>query len=298
MSFAVEYRETFGKHLRFSSKWQAASGRLISQSLIVENEIQVTKGMPVLPDGLNMGQSSPLPEYDFLKWPFARVLTFVSIGACFAAMVVSGIAASMELRSLASAPANSTEQFYEIASGGETIGLSSYTKKYVLNGCMYGMTSLQSQVRSNQDVAAFAHQCALLAGRIVASMPTNAYGWLVLAQAGAKTGNVDFLNRGLEQSFLTGRNEQWLAELRVGISEGNRQNLKATVIRNNDTDLTLLASNWAGIQSIASQYAGNPGFRDRAVNIVTKMPAHLQRRFLDLVKNNSNDYVPDHAPSE
>ena len=92
------------------------------------------------------------------------------------------------------------------------------------------------------------------------------------------------MNARYVQSAKTGRTEQWVASLRVGLSEAHRQQLDAAALATSDRDLALLATSRSGVALIAYRYVNEPDFRERITAIVEALPGEDQENFLSRVR--------------
>ena len=177
-------------------------------------------------------------------------------------------------------PEQSTDEYDRIASGGAEIGLSAYSKKQILKSCHYGLTSQLALVRPAAEVRKFASECRDKAAAIVASMPTNSFGWLIIAVASGTLGDKQTMNTALVRSQAAGPREQWITELRVRLAEDNYGNLDETARSANQRDLALLAESDRGVRTIAGRYVNDPHFRERITTVVSALPNDVQKRFL------------------
>jgi hypothetical protein len=187
---------------------------------------------------------------------------------------------------------DSVEEYERIASGQARVGLSSFAKRQVLASCHYGLTSELALVRPAEEIERFAVACRNYSQAVAASMPTNSYAWLVLANASRALGDMPSMNRSLELSQLSGPNEQWLAERRVVLAEDNFDELSDAAKTGNARDLAMLATSYRGVKTIAKRYVTDEAFRNRITTIVSGLPADIQRRFLSSVKRAAQEATP------
>lgn len=187
---------------------------------------------------------------------------------------------------------DSIEEYERIASGEARIGLSSYAKRQVLVSCQYGLTSELALVRPAEQIERFAVACRNYSQAVAASMPTNSFAWLVLANASHALGDMPSMNRALELSQMSGPNEQWLAERRVALAEDNFDSLSDAARTGNTRDLAMLATSYRGVKTIATRYVTDEAFRNRITTIVSELPVEVQRRFLSSVKRAAQENNP------
>jgi hypothetical protein len=203
---------------------------------------------------------------------------------CFCGAVLSAIVAWQEL-ALLGKPLPSQKGFYEsILSGENSFGPSAYSKMVALKDCSYGLEPIVVNIRGAENTAQFAAICMKTAAEITQTMPTNSYGWYVMAQAAAQLNDVDNFKTGYLNSFLTGPHEQWITVQRVDLAENNLAKLTPEMMAAHEKDIALLAVSTKGVQAIARRYVSDVNFRDRVTDIVAKLPDANQRRFLNLVR--------------
>ena len=119
---------------------------------------------------------------------------------------------------------------------------------------------------------------------IAREVPAYAYAHYVGALAAAGLGDKDGFNHRIRAAQITGANEQWVAELRVGLVEDHLADVTADVAAHHEADLRLLAGSSRGVASISSRYVRQPDFRDRITTIVETMSEAEQERFVALVR--------------
>lgn len=213
-----------------------------------------------------------------------RLATMTALALSLAGVGFGGYAVVREATVLDRSPESSIEEFDRIASSGAEFGLSAYSKKQLLNSCYYGLTSRLALVRPRAEIGKFATQCRSKAETMVETMPTNSFGWLVVAIASKTLGDTVAMNAALVRSQKTGPREQWITELRVRLAEDNYARLDDPARQANTLDLALLAESYRGVRTIASRYINDPDFRERITTVVSVLPNDIQKRFLWSVK--------------
>ena len=162
-------------------------------------------------------------------------------------------------------------------------GLSLHTRQQALMDCAYTVQRLGSlEMRYQTDAfrSDLPDRCHKLALAAVSTMPTYSYGWLVAAMSAAASADWADVNDHLYRSQLTGRESQWIAEMRVTLAESHRAQLDERTRIGNDRDLQLLVRSQRGVGTIARRYISDPAFRDRITAIVETMPDDVQLRFV------------------
>lgn len=203
---------------------------------------------------------------------------------CVAGLALGSMALHREAAALAYGTQNSARLYSHIEEGTARTGLSYYSHKRLMAGCITGMTSLNAMVRTAEQNEIFARQCDTLSADILSSSPLDSFAWLISAQAAAVLKDTERMNLGLANSWATARNEQWLSTFRVEVAEANYAALTPEVRDNHSKDLTVLVESYAGISSIAQRYWAEPGFRERITDVVTGLPNDIQGRFLHYVR--------------
>jgi hypothetical protein len=177
------------------------------------------------------------------------------------------------------------ESFAALLNGQQRPGLSIASTRLVLDGCYDAMQGVYGRLRPTAERMSVAQTCRELADAATKEMPSYSFAWYVGALAAVQLDQSEGLVSSLRQSQLTGPTEQWLAELRVALSEDNRDVLPEDVRANNDRDLTLLVISNRGITSIAKRYVDDPSFRGRITEIVEQLSEHDQQRFISTIES-------------
>ena len=182
-------------------------------------------------------------------------------------------------------PQRTEQSFYDhIASGTNSYASSSYSKKLVLGDCSFALLN-RSRAGDEQRQTALARSCEKISRAITESMPSNSQAWYVNAFANAHLGNTRLFLTSYKHSRRTGPNEQWLAENRARLAEDMFADLDAESLSLHEADLTMLANSRRGTRTLARRYAANEDFRERIIDIVSKLPPERQRAFLNDVRS-------------
>ncbi len=174
--------------------------------------------------------------------------------------------------------------FEEAAASGTAVDLSAYSQKLLLGDCHYGLTSVRALAQPKARIEGLAGRCRTVATTSVQGMPTHSFAWLVLAEASAWMGDMPAMRRAYLMSGATGRNEQWMAEMRVELAENHFATVDSEMRKQHEQDLAMLVRSTRGIFAIARRYLDSPDFHDRIVRIVETLPASQQERFLSAIK--------------
>lgn len=165
-----------------------------------------------------------------------------------------------------------------------SIGLSYDVAKAVLADCATALrqtSSLEMLFQGEGAPRRVAETCLALSTAATAAMPASSYAWFVRAQANLAMADIAEFNADLTYSQLTGPNEQWIADLRVELSEANLSQLSPQALAAHDRDLRLLVSSSVGLRNLARRYVTDVNFRERIAAIVETMPETAQRRFIN-----------------
>ena len=193
-------------------------------------------------------------------------------------------AAYSEARSYVSSGLTPAESFAALAADEQVPGLSVTSTRLVLDNCYDAITAIYGRVQPSTKRDAVASNCLRQADAVIQAMPSHSFAWFVGALAALQLDSRGGFTDRLRQSQLTGPNEQWIAELRVGLAEDNFGMLPSDVRELNDRDLGLLVVSDRGIASIAQRYISNPAFRERITVIVEQLPERDQQRFVSTIE--------------
>lgn len=203
--------------------------------------------------------------------------------ACLLAALASVSLLLQEVRVLFQ-PQRAEAGFYDhIASGSMQYAPSSYSRKLVLGDCSFALLNM-SRAGGVDQQSALARTCENISREIAGVMPTNSQAWYVNALAHARLGDVGNFRASYRRSRETGPNEQWIAENRARLAEDMFAELDADSLAYHEADLTMLASSRRGTRTLAERYASDEDFRERIINVVSRMPPERQRAFLNNVR--------------
>ncbi|OEO28640.1 hypothetical protein VW23_004165 [Devosia insulae DS-56] len=177
-------------------------------------------------------------------------------------------------------------QRIEVLADGEFHpGLSRPAHDLILDDCVAVASSLYGLTMPTERRNAALKTCSSAATGFAAASPTYAYAYYVVALLAAEHSDSGAFNAALGTSRELAPTEQWLAELRVKLSEDHLAQLQPAAIAGHETDLALLVISQRGIRVIARRYAALAGFRERITAIVETLPPEQQRRFVAALRN-------------
>ncbi|OBZ97015.1 hypothetical protein ADU59_04800 [Pararhizobium polonicum] len=209
---------------------------------------------------------------------------WIAMACCLLISVASGYGLWRELAPFLAKPIEQALAADDFSGENFDFGLSSYSKTLAMKDCFRITMAYSNLDMIEEPTRNVVSTCASRAADIVATTPTDSFAWLTRAAASARLlADKDF-NDALQQSQLTGPNEQWIARLRVNLAETYFPQLNAQSVKSEEADLRLLASSERGVQLIAQRYISNPDFRARITAVVEQMPQDRQIVFLKTVK--------------
>lgn len=171
-----------------------------------------------------------------------------------------------------------------IAAGELRPAFSFYGQKRLMAGCVQGMTGLWAALATPEQRKSHAEQCLGYAITYTSHTSLEPLTWTVAARASFILGDHEGLNTYLEHAWRSGRNEQWVAGLRVALAEEVRPVLSESNQSNHRSDLALMVMSRSGIAAIADRYWSDLSFRERITAIVEQLPEAEQRRFVSSVR--------------
>lgn len=204
----------------------------------------------------------------------AVVLTLILLVAGSGWMLVG------EVRPFFLRPSQEKGYYGDFAATAEMTGLSTYSRHVVMRDCYQGLDRIGRTGAVTPEKYAFMDRCRALARVAVADAPSFSLGWLTGAHAAIGRLDAPDFNALLARAFQTASHEQWLAEKRAELSENNYGWLDAGNRKRHEADLTLLARSPVGSVFLANRYRLDPGFRERVVALVERLPQADQKRFL------------------
>lgn len=146
------------------------------------------------------------------------------------------------------------------------------------------MTSVEGRLLPTPRRASVLKSCRAQTNRITQLAPTNSLAWFTRSLTASIEGDLNELNHSLAMSRRTGANEQWIAELRVGLAEEQFNVLTRQNLDGHQRDLELLVRSQRGIKTIARRYLTNDNFKRRIISLVEKMDKESQHRFVGRIR--------------
>lgn len=207
---------------------------------------------------------------------------------CLLLSIASGYGLWLEMAPFLTKPIKEAVSADELAGEDFVFGLSSYSKLTVMSDCFRLVLSYSDIDMVDETVRGVVSRCADRAAEVVKTTPTDSFAWLVRAAASVRLAANEDFNIALQNSQLTGPNEQWIARFRVNLAENYFSALNPRSLKSEEADLRLLVSSEKGIQLIAKRYISNPDFRARITTVVETMPPRRQAVFLKVVKQAMN----------
>lgn len=177
------------------------------------------------------------------------------------------------------------ERVAALETGPIAYGPSIGSQRAVLEGCVRALLAAGARGQPAGRLRAVGNNCMTIADGITSASPSDAYAWYVGALSAYRTDDAARAIDRLLRSQQAGPNEQWIAELRVGLGEALLDRLPDNARIGHDRDLGMLVASERGIASIADRYVRVPDFRERITAIVEKLPAEHQRRFIGTIRN-------------
>jgi hypothetical protein len=209
---------------------------------------------------------------------------FVTLLAGLVALAMAVYAIAKELPVLTYGDQQSLSTTTAIASGNLKAAFSFYGQKRLMAACMQGMTGLWAALAPVEQRIAHAERCLGFATTYTSHTSLEPLTWTVAARASFILGDNEGLNTYLDYAWRAGRNEQWVAGLRVALAEDARPVLSESNQSNHRSDLALMVMSRFGIAAIADRYWSDIDFRERITAIVEKLPEAEQRRFVSSVR--------------
>ncbi len=175
----------------------------------------------------------------------------------------------------------------EVAEGRADIGLATQSQKAFLLDCGQTLTAQISPAvlaLTPEQRGLLAPTCRSIAQRAIAASPTNAFAYVIQAIAAASMGDDEQYNQSLQLSYLTGLNEEWIAEWRLLLVQRQGDRTSADLANYHDDDIRLMIRSFRGISTIAAYFVSNDAFRDRVTALLDSLSPADQSRFLSYVR--------------
>ena len=161
----------------------------------------------------------------------------------------------------------------------------------IVSACYSLMRSIFARAQPTERRLGLIHACRELALATTASAPTVAIAWTVAAATAGELDDADNFNRELARSAGVAPHEQWIAELRVALTENYFALASEQTQIQEGIDIAILVQTRRGIRSLAARYVDDPGFRERVTRIVEALPPDEQTRFLREVQAAARESV-------
>lgn len=217
-------------------------------------------------------------------------LSLLVASACLA--VGGGLAANQELNVFAAGGADAATRFRALAAGDYQPGPSIFAQRQLLDSCVEAISGLYGSLRADEDRRPVLEQCLGYADAAAAQNPSTSYAWYVGALAASELDDIAGFESRILRSQATAPNEQWLAQLRVGLVEDRYAEASEPVRAGETTDLRLLVASNQGIASVSRRYVADPQFRQRITDIVESMPEADQARFVSTIRSLAASAAP------
>ncbi|MCP4182723.1 MAG: hypothetical protein GY761_05320 [Hyphomicrobiales bacterium] len=199
-------------------------------------------------------------------------------------LVIASFATYYELRPFIGAGSDRNARYQAYAESRRSSGLSTFSKDVILRDCLSVVTSIHGRMQSEAHRKKVMHNCQNEVKNITRYTPTHSFAWFTQALIASELSEVGKMNEGLNNSRLTGPNEQWIAEVRVELSEKNYSKLNPINVAGNDQDLLMLVKSRRGVKTIARRYIQKPEFRARIATLVEELTEENQLQFVNNVR--------------
>ncbi|SMD15641.1 hypothetical protein SAMN05880593_1284 [Rhizobium sp. RU36D] len=214
----------------------------------------------------------------------ARASLELASVACLMCVALGGLATYRESAALTYGVQGGERIYERIRTGDISLGYSYYSKKRVMVSCLDGMSPFSMAVRAPEQSEAFVKNCQALSADILASTPVDSLAWAVTARVASVVKDAALMNSALMNSQATAPSAEWLATIRVGISEANYGLLDQANKDVNAKDLGVLVVSNSGVAAIADRYWKVPEFKERITTVVSALPDYEQARFLAYIR--------------
>jgi hypothetical protein len=211
----------------------------------------------------------------------ARVLLLmlVSLGLAGA----SAFAGWLELAPYVQPHRDAVDAYRSLAVAPPPSGLSLQLGQLGLVSCVDALVSLEHRTQPRSLSDRVVANCATAADRALADNPGYSLAWLLSALVADEQGATIEAAVRLANSQRVGPAEQWLARMRVELTEQLRPSLSQAALAFSDADLALMVQSYSGVATIAERYVAEPEFRQRITDIVDRLPERDQARFVGWV---------------
>lgn len=213
--------------------------------------------------------------------PNERML-IVALGLCLSVLGIFALLSGTSQRRPMGAI--DTDRLAAIASNTDRPGLSTASQLGFLFECRRAMTSIVGRAQPSSLRDEVSRSCLNSALEMTTRSPTFSVAWLTAAVAAVQLRDWPAFERSIEKSYITGANEQWVAELRVDLVSDHRDRLDEALLSAHRADLILLLSHDRGRQFLADRYVALTAFRDEIDTILPSLDESVSRRFLNLAE--------------
>ena len=204
---------------------------------------------------------------------------------CGAILACAGVVeTSREAGPYFNAGVRDEQRFGAVIAGNYLPGASIMSKNLVMSDCLTIPKTVFARVQPTSRRLDFATRCLQIARAVVAESPTFSAGWLALATAAGALDDLTGLSAGLVASQRTGADVHWLSERRIALAAEHMDQLDDTAKATYRLDVASLFDSRGGAEVLARRYLANPAEQEAIVSIGETVPAALQQRFLEKVR--------------
>jgi hypothetical protein len=176
------------------------------------------------------------------------------------------------------------QRFGAVVAGSYQPGESRFSKSLFFADCLDVPRSLFAKAQPPIRRHAFEQRCNEFARVATAQMPTYSEAWLVLSSTAVALDDLDGFRAGFAASQRTGADVHWLSEQRVALAAQHMDQLDDPAKAAYRLDLTSLFDSRGGVEVLATRYLANPGEQQIILEVGETVPASMQQRFLDKVR--------------
>lgn len=196
---------------------------------------------------------------------------------------MSAVFLTLEVSGRPGPSATERQRVEGIARGEITPGISIESQLDFLFDCRIAMTSITGRAQPSTVRMAILDNCLVHSLALANQSPSFSAAWHTSAVASAMSRDWPSFRAYTEKSYLTGRNEQWIAEMRVDLISDYIPQLDDELLAAHRADLMLLLSHDSGRNYLASRYVALDTFRHQIDQILPDVAEPDARRFLNIV---------------
>lgn len=189
--------------------------------------------------------------------------------------------AFVEIRPFLVLGASQLDRYQAHLAGRVLPGFSSKSHMQTIEGCFEATTTVYGRLQPTNQRMSVIDNCDRQLDKIIANAPTNALAWYAKSLMAALRKDTAEMNLAMATGRTVSPNAQWIAELRVALSESERDQLSAANLIGNDADLQILLRSQSGVEAIIRQYVSVPSFRQRIIELVETLDDDQQRAFVE-----------------